>query len=194
MELYYKQGFNDRTRPTRDSNGSIKHFNLWSQMLRRCYVVGDNVAKTYEFCEVGENFKRYSYFFDWCNSQKGFNQEGYQLDKDYLGFNQRVYSEDTCVFIPRRLNGFLVNMRVDKDFPFLGVKKERGGRFGSRIRDGDSRYYLGCFNNPQDAQSEYIAKKSIIAKELAIKYEGLVDERVLNILWNFKPEDYVRYN
>lgn len=188
----YGQGINDLSRPTRDGNNVVKHWHMWSNMLFRCYSEDrSKVARTYDDCYVSDNFKQYSYFYDWCEENKFFKYNGYHLDKDFLGFSRRIYSEDTCVFIPKRLNGFLINIKVKEDFPFIGVDKDRK-TFRSRLRDNKGgRIYLGNFKNPEDAELVYLEKKSELAKELSKEFDGLVDERVIKILRNFDARDYL---
>lgn len=67
---------------------------------------------TYKDCEVSENFKSYEYFYEWCNKQIGFGNEYWQLDKDLLIKGNKVYSENTCHFIPKEIN--LVLTKSDK--------------------------------------------------------------------------------
>ena len=93
------------------SEGGVltKDYELWGSMLVRCY--SDTYQKkqpTYKDCEVSENFKYYEYFYEWCQNQIGFGECGFQLDKDLLIKGNKVYSEDSCVFIPREINQVLI--------------------------------------------------------------------------------------
>ena len=91
--------------PSNVNGVKTKEYILWSNMLQRCY--SDDFKKkqtTYEDCEVSENFKSYEYFYEWCNEQIGFNDEGWHLDKDLLVKGNKVYSEDTCVFLPKEIH------------------------------------------------------------------------------------------
>ena len=50
-------------------------------MLKRCYNPSEtNIC--YIDCNVSDNFKNYTFFYDWYNSQIGSNM-GFELDKDY---------------------------------------------------------------------------------------------------------------
>ena len=82
-------------------------------MLSRCY---DEKFKTkhptYKDCICSDNFKQYTYFYEWCEQQKGFNtfdENGniFELDKDLLFKDNKLYSEYTCVFLPKEVNALV---------------------------------------------------------------------------------------
>ena len=86
---------------TKVNSKFLKEYDLWRGMLRRCYDT--NLHKnhsTYLNCTVSDNFKHYPFFKGWCSKQIGFGNEGWHLDKDILFKGNKVYSEDTCCFVP----------------------------------------------------------------------------------------------
>ena len=99
-----------------------KEYELWCRMLQRCY--SDTYQKkrpTYIGCGVSDNFKSYEYFYEWCNEQIGFDNEGWQLDKDLLIKGNKVYSENTCIFIPKEINSLLVKCTNSRGKHLIGV-------------------------------------------------------------------------
>jgi hypothetical protein len=63
-------GFNDKTCPTSSNGKFTKEYDLWQCMLKRCYCPKYQAKhSTYIGCSVSENFKSYSFFYDWCHSQ-----------------------------------------------------------------------------------------------------------------------------
>ena len=88
-----------------------KIYNLWYDMLRRCF---DTSSKEYKYygaqgVTVCDEWLCFSNFFysikNIENFDKWYNGEDYQLDKDFLqnniNKNCRIYSPLTCKFLPR---------------------------------------------------------------------------------------------
>lgn len=162
-----------------------KESQLWTNMLARCY--GKNVSEnrpSYENCTVSDNFKNFQYFAEWCQDQVGFGIIGFQLDKDILVKGNKIYSEDTCVFIPRKLNLFLTKREANRgEFPIGVTTNKKSGRFVSVITNGNSvQKNLGYFDTPEEAFLRYKLEKEKLAKHLAEAYKDVVDIRVVNAL------------
>ncbi|MEF2093047.1 hypothetical protein V3421_30760, partial [Pseudomonas aeruginosa] len=108
--------------PINEGGIQTKEYELWCNMLRRCY--SDSFKKkqpTYEGCEVGDKFKSYEYFYEWCHIQIGFANKDWQLDKDLLIKGNKVYNESTCVFIPKDINSLLTKSAASRGEHLIGV-------------------------------------------------------------------------
>ena len=173
------------------NNKSIKEYSLWCDMLKRCYCENYHFKKpTYIGCEVSDNFKSYEYFYEWCHKQIGFNNKDWQLDKDLLIKGNKVYSENTCIFIPRELNQTLTKANLIRGRCPVGVCHNKSkNKFVSNIslNSGNSKY-LGAFNTELDAFNDYKQAKESRIKELANKWIDQIDERAYNALMNYQVE------
>ena len=108
--------------PSREGDRNTKECMLWCSMLQRCYSTTLKKKRpTYEGCEVSENFKSFEYFYEWCNKQVGFDNEGWHLDKDLLIKGNKVYSENVCVFIPSEINSLLIKRTASRGNHLIGV-------------------------------------------------------------------------
>ena len=183
--LIYGVGINDRSRPAYIINKVTKEYDHWIGMLERCYGKNKHIKSrpTYQLCECSENFKSYSYFYDWCQNQIGFNENGWQLDKDILIERNKLYSEDTCVFVPCDINNFLTNKKKQNKSGYTGVSFHKAsGKYVAQISFGGKRKHLGLFENPKDGEDFYFLVKSGMAIELIEKYKSNLDERVIKAL------------
>ena len=168
-----------------------KEYALWQCMLGRCY--SDKSKKkypTYEGCEVSDNFKSYEYFYEWCHKQIGFNNEGWHLDKDLLIKGNKVYSEDSCVFIPQEINKVLVKSTASRGEHLIGVHWCKNGKaFKATVsKNKGKREHLGCFNTEIEAFNAYKEAKEIYIKELAEKWKSQIDKRAYDSLMNYTVE------
>lgn len=162
-------------------------YDIWRQILRRCYdETLHSIRPTYKGCIVSENFKNYSYFYEWCNEQKGFNQEGFELDKDLLFKGNTVYSENSCVFLPKELNKVLTNRKRHRGKYPIGVSYHKvSGKFSATCSLDGKSHHLGVYSTVEEAFSVYKETKEVYVKELAIKWKDVIDERAYVALISF---------
>ena len=166
-----------------------KEYKLWNNMLKRCYsTTFKNKQPTYEGCEVSENFKSYEYFYEWCNEQIGFGNVGFDLDKDLLLKGNKIYSENTCVFIPSEINLLLVKREASRGEHLIGVSWcKRNKAFKARIsRNKGKQEHLGYFNTELEAFNAYKTAKEAFVKEQANRWNGKIDIRAYNALMNYE--------
>ena len=178
--------------PSKIDGVLTKEYMLWCSMLQRCY---SNTFKkkypTYEGCEVSDNFKSYEYFYEWCNKQIGFGNDGngnpFHLDKDLLIKGNKVYSENTCIFIPVEINSILVKREALRGKHLIGVcwnKKDKA--FVAQVNKNKVKQeYLGSFKTEIEAFNAYKQAKENFIKEQANKWKSQIDPRACKALMNY---------
>ena len=186
----YGVGITGTKYPSKVDGVLTKEYNLWQSMLERCYST--NLKKrqpTYEYCEVSENFKSYEYFYEWCNKQVGFNNKDWHLDKDLLIKGNKVYSEDTCCFVPQEINLSVVTRKDYRgEYPVgVGYKPLRK-QYRARCNKFGKNVHLGWFSTAEDAFYAYKKAKELYLKELANKWKDQIDPRAYNALMNYQVE------
>ena len=167
----------------------IKEYDLWNGMLRRCY--SDALKKKYQTyidCEVSDKFKSYEYFYEWCHKQIGFGNQGWHLDKDLLTKGNKVYSENTCVFIPAEINTLLIKCTASRGEHLIGVHWCNTKKvFVAQVNKGKGmQEKLGYFNTEIEAFNAYKVAKESFVKEQANKWKGKIDDRAYEALMNYQ--------
>ena len=172
-----------------------KEYKLWTSMLERCYSGNSrNKYPTYEYCEVSDNFKSYEYFYGWCHKQIGFDNDGngnpFQLDKDLLVKGNKVYSEYSCVFIPREINQLLTKSTASRGEYLIGVYYHKGDKaFKARVNKNKGKQeYLGSFKTEIEAFNAYKQAKEAFIKEQANNWKSQIDERAYEALMKYTVE------
>lgn len=166
-----------------------QEYRKWMAMLNRCCSEKFKLSvQTYEHCKMSEEFHKFQYFASWCNRQHGFNK-GWHLDKDILIKGNKVYSENTCVFVPSDINvAFVKCDKARGDCP-VGVSwHSRDCVFTAKVNTGKFVTHLGYFDSPEDAFLVYKIAKEKYIKSLAYKWKDEVDTRVFQALLNYEVE------
>lgn len=184
-------GINNRKYPSSINGVQVKSYGAWRNMIKRCYS-GDFQKKypTYIGCSVSDNFLEYSYFHEWCSNQIGYDKKGFHLDKDILVKNNRIYSEDTCVFVPNSLNQFLVSrVNFRGDNPIGVVFNKNKGLYHARVNNGFGKLkHIGYFQTKEGAFNAYAREKKLVGLYLSEVYTGCVDDRVISALREINVE------
>ena len=188
-KLVYGVGFNDKTRPAKVDGKKVKEYQLWQNMLIRCFSDKYQTRQpTYKGCSVSDNFLHYSFFYDWCQEQIGFGKvddkgRGWCLDKDLLLIGNKTYSETTCVFVPHEINLFFTDSgNARGEYPVGVCFDKQNGKFKAQCAVNGKRQHLGLFNTQQEAFAVYKPFKENLCKQLALKWQSEIDERLFNAM------------
>jgi len=70
----WQLGINDKRYPSYDGDNILKEYEIWKSMLKRCTQKYWDKKPTYTGTTCSDNFKSYTYFYEWCNRQIGFGR------------------------------------------------------------------------------------------------------------------------
>lgn len=168
---------------TNDLIGSSQHevYKTWHNMIRRCYDVKSiKNHPTYIKCTVCDEWLIFSNFAKWYDSQYVL---GYCLDKDLKVQGNRVYSPDTCSFIPNHINVLLTDRKNDRGKYPIGVSYEPiRDRYKSCISIHGKVKHIGYFNNPIDAHIAWAnAKREYVSESAKL---ALVNKEIDELIYN----------
>lgn len=174
----------------------VKEHILWTNMLHRCTEKCWVKYPTYIGTTCSENFKSYTFFYEWCQEQIGFGNKDnsgryWQLDKDLLIKGNKLYSEDTCVFLPHKLNCLLIKAELARgEYPIGVYWKKKSKQFCVQCTTGSgTQKYLGLFSDYLEAFKAYKDFKERYIKVLAEEHRHQLDPRAYNALMDYQVEE-----
>ena len=174
-----------------DKNGKhTKCYKTWLDMLRRCYDPNSHTKyTTYINCTVDKNWHNFQNFSQWYyeNYYEFGNDERMNLDKDILNKGNKVYSAETCVFVPQFLNKLFTKSDNKRGECPIGVCKD-GGKFVAKLNKGKHTQYLGTFNTPNEAFLAYKKAKEAYIKEVAEEYKDKIPYRLYEAMITYEVE------
>ena len=180
-------GINDYEGLTKIKGKSIQSYHIWREMLSRCYdPKSQQRYPSYIGCSVCEEWLYFSNFKQWFDENY---IEGYSLDKDILVKGNKVYSPQTCCFVPRKINSLLVKREAERGDYAIGVVK-KGNCYIARLSRGGRQEHIGCFKTEYEAFIAYKEAREAWIKEVATQalLRKEISEKVYNALVNYKVE------
>lgn len=181
-------GLNDLTQEIQKKNGiSSQSYRIWNLMLNRCYNKKLKDKKpTYQKCVVCDEWLRFSNFKNWFEENY---VDGYALDKDVLVKGNKIYSPETCCFVPQEINSMLTKRQNDRGCYPIGVSYNHKGYRASISKNG-KRKSLGTYKTIKEAFDVYKRVKEEHLKKVAQKYygDGKITKQVYDALMRYEVE------
>ena len=163
-------------------NGIVTpEYTTWETMLQRCY--DDKLHSrnpSYKDCEVCEEWLNYQNFAKWFEENY---IEGFQLDKDILVKGNKIYSPETCCFVPQEINLAVIKPIKERNLP-TGVYKHVN-KFVVHIKTNKKKKYIGIFSTVEEANDYYKKAKKEQLIELANKYKTKITNNTYFALVNY---------
>lgn len=170
--------------------GKYKHKHkackIWSKMIERCYRKKRSARNlSYIDCKVCNEWLDMQVFSEWYDNNY---IDGFELDKDLLVDGNKIYSPETCTFIPQELNKFLSNVKSNNTSGYIGVSWHKSSKkWQSTISDIDTktRVYLGLFDTPLEASMSYQKARAVMAdrmREKMISEYNITDSKILDAI------------
>lgn len=153
-------------------------------MIRRCYdeSLKERYSAYFRDCVVCDEWHNFQIFAKWYNDniyQTG--SERMHIDKDILIKGNKLYSPDTCLIVPQRINMLFLKKPNKYGLP-NGVKKISNEKYESRYNGK----YLGIFNSVEEAVMQHDIEKQNAVIKIANEYKGKIPNKVYIALINWK--------
>lgn len=197
--MIYGVGINDIKGGSNKYHPDYKIYDIWQSMIKRCYNKEyQNKFPHYKDVIVCDEWLYYSKFREWA---KNNYIEGYQLDKDIIGGNLKIYSPDTCAFVPQIINTCILDgSSVDSLYPigtyYLNKSKtmirEYEKPYETRISKFGKRIILGRYLTPEEGHHVWQKHKIEYLNELIVLYKDKVNQCVIDGLQ--KRIDLLQYD
>ena len=171
-----------------------KEYEIWRQMLRRCYDYKfQEKQPTYKGCYVCEEWLNFQNFAEWYyNNLYNCNGEKLQLDKDIFIKNNKEYSPETCLLVPRRINELFNKSKSNKksDLPIGVFDNPNGSGIGymASCRTLEKSVYLGLYDTIEKAFEVYKNFKENYIKQVADEYYKIIPRELWKAMWEYEIE------
>lgn len=187
VDVDFSTNINDVTK------AAIRHWH--NMIIRCCNPKVQEKYPAYKGCSICEEWKYFSNFLEWFKNTENSTMENYHLEKDILCKGNKVYSPETCCFVPEEINLLLVRGKNGKrKYPIGVTKATKSKNFEASISlktlNGKNNQYLGTFKTPEEAFNAYKVAKEAYIKEVATKYynDGKIARNVYEALMKYKVE------
>lgn len=180
---------------SKENGKNTRVYDTWHNMLQRCY--DEKYQKkypTYIGCGASEEFHNFQNFGDW-NSKNYYEIEGEQmcLDKDILVKHNKIYSPETCVFVPQTINKLFTKRQNDRGESVIGTSpidgKYRARCYMINLETGKSKCeYLGLFDTQEKAFKIYKYYKEKNIKMVADYFREQIPDKLYDALYNYEVE------
>ena len=193
---YYNKGYLGEGKYTMSENGKNSDgYVIWHHMLRRCYDPKYQEERpTYRGCTVEDYLLNFQHMHEWIDKNY-YEVPGEQmcLDKDILCKGNKIYSRETCIFVPQRINTLFTKGDNRRGKNPIGVSDLPSGNYRVYCSNGYGKLdYLGSYSTKEEAFQVYKNYKEKVIKEVIDSYEGRIPEpfysKLKTAMYNYEVE------
>ena len=193
---YYGKGYLGEGEYKVSENGKLKkEYNIWHEMLKRCYDPKYQEREpTYKGCLIEDYLLNFQHMAEWIeDNYYEVPGEKMCLDKDILCKGNKVYSRDTCIFVPQKINSLFTKCNNARGDTPIGVHPVPSGNYQVHCNNGYGKLdCLGTYSTEEEAFNVYKEYKERVIKEVIDSYEGIIPEphysRLREAMYNYKVE------
>jgi len=154
---------------------------IWRSMLQRCYCEKSSEKNiTYKDVTVCDEWLNMQTFSKWYYDNF---VPGFALDKDLLSGESKIYSPETCIFIPSELNIFLISGSTRNTSTQRGVYWcKQTSKWKARIYPTGSKscINLGSFNSIEKAGEAYKTARAEQAQVWKDRMQGILPQHAID--------------
>lgn len=139
-----------------------RFYRYWVAMVSRCYDPQTLQRQpAYRNVLIAEEWRNFQVFAKWAESQPG-NDKGWDLDKDLFSGEVKIYSPDTCCFLPKEINS-----RLAKTNPKFYWRR-------NRFEVSLGKKWIGGFKSKEEATTAYNKEVKSVLKALTDEYKSSI--------------------
>ena len=171
-------------------NNGIKtnEYVIWMNMLHRCYSQSIKEKRpTYNEVKVCDEWLNFQNFAKWYKENHyEVNGERMHLDKDILVKGNKIYSPETCIFVPQRINTlFLTQQNHRGELPIGVYYDDKINKYKVTLQKHAERTYLGYYDTYKEAFHIYKNAKESYIKEVADADTKIIKEKYNSFIINW---------
>ena len=180
---------------TKENGEKTKCYNVWHDMLKRCYSEKCHKKQpTYKNCKVHDKWLNFQNFAKWYyDNYYEIEGERMCLDKDILHKGNKIYSPETCIFVPNNINVlFTKSDKIRGEYP-IGVNlycnkfRARCGVYDFKNNKKKLKH-LGVYNTPEKAFERYKQFKERYIKQVADEYKDKIPQKLYDAMYNYEVD------
>lgn len=164
---------------------------IYNNMYNRCY--NEKIHETrpwYKDCTVCDEWLQDKYaFYDWVNDGNFYIIDGektVELDHDILVKGNKIYSPDTCIFVPKSINSMFGGSSKKKNNGLPVGVVQVGAKYRPQVKG-----YRTTYETPEEAWKIYAEHKKARIIVMADEYVGKIPYKLYEAMlnWEFSIDD-----
>ena len=170
------------------TNIKTQAYMTYANVVKRAKTGGEYQAKNPAYIGTSNGFEDFQAFADWATQQIGYGVPGFELDKDLLVPGNKVYSQETCCFLPKEINTALIRDHSSKTSGFpVGIYRHNKNGLVAKTSIRGKLVHLA--STPTSTETDiahlvqiYEEAKQLYLHTLAVEHQQNLDPRAFEAL------------